>query len=44
MLSLIEKWQDLIANANIQSADDLRDLYWEQVYSKIDPAKYSPKK
>ncbi|MFT0851802.1 C4-dicarboxylate TRAP transporter substrate-binding protein [Achromobacter sp. F4_2707] len=44
MLGLIEKWQGLIANANIQSADDLRDLYWEQVYSKIDPAKYSPKK
>lgn len=44
MLGLIEKWQNIIANANVQSADDLRDVYWEHVYSKIDPAKYSPKR
>lgn len=44
MLGLIEKWQNIIANADIQSADDLRDVYWQEVYSKIDPSKYSPKK
>ncbi len=44
MLGLIEKWQNIIVNADIQSADDLREVYWEEVYSKIDPAKYSPKR
>lgn len=44
MLELINKWKDIITNADIQSADDLRDIYWEEVYSKIDPATYSPKK
>lgn len=40
MLGLIEKWQGIISEADIQSADDLRDIYWEEVYSKIDPAQY----
>lgn len=44
MLGLIEKWEGIIAKADIKSADDLRDVYWEEVYSKIDPTKYSPKK
>ncbi|NLC37192.1 MAG: TRAP transporter substrate-binding protein DctP [Alcaligenaceae bacterium] len=44
MLGLIEKWEGIIAKADIKSADDLRDVYWEEVYSKIDPSQYSPKK
>lgn len=44
MLGLIEKWQDIIAKADIKTADDLREVYWEQVYSKVDPSTYSPKK
>lgn len=44
MLELIEKWQNIIVNADIQSAEDLREVYWEEVYSKIDPAQYSPKR
>ena len=43
MLGLIEKWQNIIASSDIQSADDLREVYWEEVYSKIDPTTYSPK-
>lgn len=43
MLDLIDKWKGIIADADIQSADDLRDIYWEEVYSKIDPSTYSPK-
>lgn len=43
MLDLIEKWKGIIANADIQNANDLRDIYWQEVYSKIDPNTYSPK-
>lgn len=44
MTDLIKKWQGIIAESEIKSADDLRDVYWTHVYSKIDPATYSPKK
>lgn len=44
MLGLIEKWEGIIANADVKSADDLREIYWKEVYSKIDPSQYSPKK
>lgn len=44
MRGLIEKWQGIIAESEIKSADDLREVYWNHVYSKVDPKTYSPKK
>lgn len=41
MAGLITKWEDIIDNANIESADDLIDLYWDEVYSKIDVETYA---
>ena len=40
MSTLVEKWSDIIAEADINSAEDLQTLYWNEVYSKIDPEQY----
>lgn len=40
MSKLVDKWSDIVAKADIQSAEDLQKLYWDEVYSKIDVDKY----
>lgn len=40
MSTLIDKWTDIIAKADIKSADDLQKLYWQEVYSHIDVNQY----
>lgn len=35
---LLTKWQSLIDN--VESGDELADLYWEHVFSKVDAAQY----
>ena len=40
MSALVDKWSDIIAEADINSAEDLQRLYWDKVYSKIDPEQY----
>ncbi|NLB30801.1 MAG: TRAP transporter substrate-binding protein DctP [Alcaligenaceae bacterium] len=40
MSTLVDKWSDIIAEADINSAEDLQTLYWNEVYSKIDPEQY----
>lgn len=36
---VLERWVEKIADVN--SADELTDLYWNEIYSKLDPATYS---
>jgi TRAP-type C4-dicarboxylate transport system substrate-binding protein len=36
--ALLEKWYDLVAD--VDSKEQLQELYWDQVISKIDPATY----
>ena len=36
--ALLEKWYGLVAD--IESKEQLQQLYWDQVISKIDPATY----
>lgn len=38
MSKLIEKWNRLVGD--IETADQLAKLYWNEVYSKLDPATY----
>lgn len=40
MLGLVDKWSDVIAKADIKSAEDLQKLYWDEVYSKINVEQY----
>ncbi|MDY0273731.1 MAG: C4-dicarboxylate TRAP transporter substrate-binding protein [Advenella sp.] len=40
MSGLVDKWSDIIAKADIKSAEDLQKLYWDEVYSKIDVDQY----
>lgn len=37
--SLLEKWAGLVSD--IDNAEDLADLYWEEVYSKVDVSRYA---
>ena len=41
MSSLIDKWKLLVKDIN--NPDDLTQLYWDQVYSKLDPKSYASK-
>ena len=36
---MLEKWYDLVNN--VETKDQLHQLYWDQVSSKIDPATYA---
>jgi hypothetical protein len=36
---ILEKWYDLVNN--VETKDQLHQLYWDQVSSKIDPATYA---
>lgn len=38
MSSLIKKWNKLVGD--IETADELSELYWDEVYSKLDPTTY----
>lgn len=38
MAKLIEKWNALVGD--IETADQLSELYWKEIYSKLDPATY----
>lgn len=38
--SLTEKWKKIILNSDIESPEDLYQLYWNEVSSKIDPTTY----
>ncbi|MFV9475189.1 C4-dicarboxylate TRAP transporter substrate-binding protein [Advenella sp. RU8] len=40
MSSLVDKWSDIIAKADIKSAEDLQKLYWDEVYSKVNVEQY----
>ena len=40
MSELVKKWSDIIANEDIQSAEQLQKLYWDEVYSKVDVNQY----
>ena len=37
-LAVLEKWVGL--TADIASAEELEQLYWNEVYAKLDPAGY----
>lgn len=39
MSNLIDKWKTLVVN--VDNPDDLAQLYWDQVYSKLDPKTYA---
>lgn len=38
-LAVLEKWYGLVEGVN--SREDLRALYWQEIYAKIDPATYA---
>ena len=40
MSDLIEKWTDIIAKADVKSAEDLQKLYWDEIYSKVNVEQY----
>jgi len=40
MSKLVEKWSDILAKADIKSAEDLQKLYWDEVYSKVNIEQY----
>ncbi len=40
LTELINKWTQIIEQADIKSADDLQKLYWDEVYSKLDANQY----
>lgn len=35
---LLDKWSGLINN--VQNSEDLADIYWKEVFSKVDPSQY----
>lgn len=37
--TLLEKWTGLVAD--VESAEALQKLYWDEIYSKVDPATYA---